>query len=100
MPSTICGRGHLVGVAAEDLHGDGALLFGELGVFERAVDPAHESLGAHHLGDDEAAAAVAFHEAAERRVGHAGHGRDREWRLEVDRSYFHGRFYSLATKTR
>ena len=35
---------------------------------------------ADHLGDDEAAAALALDEAAERRVGHARHRRDDERR--------------------
>ena len=39
----------------------------------------------HHLGDDEAAAAVPLDETAKRRVGHAGHRRDRERRSEVRR---------------
>ena len=78
MPSTICAAvGHLLGIAAEDLDRDRPLFFGVFGVFERAIDAAHQPLGADHLGDDEAAAAVALDQPAERRVGHAGHRRER-----------------------
>ncbi len=70
--------GHLLGVAPEDLNRDRPLFLGVLRVFQRAIDAADQALRADHLGDDEAAAAVALHQAAERRVGHARHGRDRK----------------------
>ena len=37
---------------------------------------AHELLARHHFGNDEAGA-EAMREAAERQVGHAGHGREK-----------------------
>ena len=90
MPSTICAAvGHLLRIAAEDLDRDRPLFLGVLGVLERAIDAAHQPLGAHHLGDDEAAAAVALDQAAERRVGHAGHRRDGERRREFDGADLH-----------
>ena len=70
------GGGHVRGIAAEDLNGDRPLLFGELEILERAADAAHERLRRHHLRDHQAARAMPLHEAAERRVGHAGHGGD------------------------
>ena len=39
------GGRHLVGIAAEDLDRDGPLLLGVLGVFERAIDAAHQPFG-------------------------------------------------------
>ena len=78
------GRGHLLGIAAEDLDRNRALLLGVLGVLERAVDAAHEALGRHHLGDNEPAPALAFHQAAKRGVGHAGHGGDDERGRKLD----------------
>ena len=87
----LCRRRHLVRVAAEHLDRDRALLFGVLGVFKRAIDAADEPLGRHHLGHDQTAAAVPFHETAERRVGHARHGRHHQRRFQVHRSDFHAR---------
>ena len=81
-------RGHLRGIAAEDLDRDRPLLLGVLGVLERAIDAAHEPLGRHHLRDDEPAAAVALDQAAKRRVGHAGHRRDDEGTESVTRPIF------------
>ena len=90
MPSTICAASAItVRIAAEDLNRDRPLFFGVLGVLERAIDPAHESFGADHLGDDEPAAALALHETAERRVGHAGHRRQRDGMVEGDGADFH-----------
>ena len=80
---------HLVGIAAEDLNRDRPFFFRVLGVLERPVDAAHESLRADHLGDDEAAAAVALDEASERRVGHARHRGYRERGREFDRANLH-----------
>ena len=82
------GRRHLVGIAAEDLDRDRPLFLGVLGVLERAIDAADQPFGAHHLGDDQPAAAVALDQPAERRVGHAGHRRDGERRREVDGADF------------
>ena len=82
-------RGHLLGIAAEDLDGDRPLFFRVLGVLERPIDAADEALGAHHLGDDQPAAAVPLDQAAERRVGHAGHRGDGERRRKVDGADFH-----------
>ena len=85
MPSTIArGVGHLGRIAAEDLDRDRTLFLGVLGVLERAVDAADQALGADHLGDDEPAAALALDQAAERGVGHAGHRRDANGRVERD----------------
>ena len=78
------GIGHLLRIAAEDLDRDGTLFLGVLGVLERAIDPAHESLGAHHLGDDQAAPAAALHQAAEGGIRHARHGGERERLRELD----------------
>ena len=83
------GRRHLLGIAAEDLNRDRPLFLGVLGVLERPVDAAHQPFGAHHLGDDEAAAAVALDQAAERRVGHARHRRDGKRRREFDGADLH-----------
>ena len=82
--------GHLVGIAAEDLDRDRPLLFGVSGVLERAVDAAHQTLGADHLGHDEPASALALDEAAERSVGHARHRGERERRREIDGPDLHG----------
>ena len=82
-------RRHLVGISAEDLDRDGPLRLCVLGVLERSIDPANEPLRAHHLGDDEAAAAVAFDETAKRRVGHAGHWGHGKGGREVDGAYLH-----------
>jgi hypothetical protein len=71
------GVGHRRGIAAEDLDRDRPLLLGEFRVLERAIDSAHEALGAHHLGDHKTAPALALHQPAKRGVGHAGHRRDR-----------------------
>ena len=91
MPSTIArGVGHLGGIAAEDLDRDRALFLGVLGVLERAIDAADQALGADHLADDEAAAAVPLDEPAERRVGHPGHRRDAEGGLEGEGADLHG----------
>ena len=73
-------RSHRCRVAAEDLDRDRPLWLRELGVLERAIDAAHEPFRAHHLGDDEAAAAVTLHEPAEGGVGHARHRGNREGR--------------------
>ena len=79
MPSTICAASAIfVRIAAEDLNRDRPLFLACTRRIERPIDAAHEPFGADHLGDDEPAAALAFHEPAERRVGHAGHRRDRE----------------------
>ena len=83
------GVGHLLRIAAEDLNRDRPFFLGELGVLERPVDAADQPFGAHHLGDDETAAAVPLDEAAEGRVGHAGHRRDRERRRECDGADLH-----------
>ncbi len=92
--------GHLCRVAAEDLDGDGPFFFRVLGVLERSVDAANEPLRAHHFSDHEPAAAVALHEATERRVGHAGHGRDRKRRREIDRPDFHFQYaFTSAAST-
>ena len=64
------------GVAAEELDGDRPLFVRVVEVLERPIDAAHEALRRHHLRHDQAAAALPLHEAAERAVGHAGHGRD------------------------
>jgi len=90
------GRRHLLGIAAEYLDRDRTLFLGVFGVFERPVDPAYEALGAHHLRDDEAAAPVTLHEAAERRVRHAGHGRDGERRGQIDAGNLHNFFRCSA----
>ena len=82
-------RSHLLGIAAEDLDGNRPLFFRVLGVFERPVDSAHEAFGAHHLGDHEPAPAVPLDEAAERRVGHAGHRGDGKRRRQLDGADFH-----------
>ena len=76
------GVGHLLGIAAEYLNRHRALFFGVLGELQRAIDAAHEPLGADHLGDDQPAAAVPLDEAAERGVRHARHRGDDERRLE------------------
>ena len=73
------GGRHLLGIAAEDLDRDGTLFLGVLRILEGPIDAADEPFRRHHLGDDQTAAAVALDEAAERRVGHAGHRRDDEW---------------------
>ena len=78
--------GHPRRLAAEDLDGDGPLLFGVLGVLERAIDAAHQPLAADHLGHDEAAPTLALHQAAKRGVGHTRHGRDDKRRLQRDGS--------------
>jgi hypothetical protein len=83
------GIGHLLRIAAEDLDRDGPLLLGVLRVLERPVDPAHQPLGAHHLGDHKAAPAVPFHQAAESRVRHARHGRDGKRRSKLDIANLH-----------
>ena len=83
------GRRHLFGIAAEDLNRDRPLLLGVLRVLECPIDAADEPLGADHLGHHETAAAMALHETAEGRVGHAGHGGDRERRWEGDGPDFH-----------
>ena len=70
--------GHALGLAAEDLNRHRPLFLGVLGVLERAVDAAHEPLAADHFRDDQAAATLALHQAAEGRIGHAGHGRHHE----------------------
>src|SRR5262249_12969194 len=88
--------GHLLRIAAKDLDRDGALFLGVLRVLERPVDPAHEPLGAHHLGDHQAAAAVPLHETAECRVGHARHGRDGEWRPQLDVAKLHHCWFLVA----
>ncbi len=72
------GPRHVVGVAAEDLHGNRTLFFGVLGVLEGAIDASGHRLRADHLGDDKAAPALALHQAAKRGVGHARHGRENE----------------------
>ena len=76
----LSGVGHLFRIAAENLNGDRPLGLCVLGVLERTIDSANEPFRAHHLGDDQAAAAVSFHETAKRAVGHAGHWRDGERR--------------------
>src|SRR5262249_1311587 len=76
-------------VAAEDLNRDRPLLLGVLSVLQRAIDPAHEPLGADHLGHDETASAMTLDQTAERRVGHARHGSDDEGSRESDATYFH-----------
>ncbi len=91
------GIGHLLRIAAEDLDRDGPLLLGVLRVLERPVDPAHQALGAHHLGDHQAAPAVPFHQAAKRRVRHARHGRDGERRPQLDVSNLHKLPIPVAT---
>jgi hypothetical protein len=73
---------HFVRVSAEDLNRHRALFFGVLGVFERPIDAAHESLGADHFGHHKTASAVTLHEPAKRCIGHAGHRRDDKRRLE------------------
>src|SRR5262249_53973139 len=67
-----------------DLDRDRPLLWRVLRVLERPVDAADETFGAHHLGHDQATAAVALDQTAERRVGHARHRSDREWRRQLD----------------
>src|SRR5262249_38239631 len=86
------GGRHLLGIAPKDLNGNWTLLVRVLGVLERAVDAAQQALRADHLGDDEAAAAVALHETAECRVGHARHRRDGEWRWQRDGTNVHWLF--------
>ncbi len=78
------GFGHLGGLAAEDLDRDGPLFLGVLGVLERAIDAAHQALAADHLGHDQTATALALHQAAKRRVGHARHRRDDKRRFEFE----------------
>ena len=83
------GRRHLFRIAAEDLNRDRPLFFGVLRVFERAIDPAHQPLGAHHLADDQTAPALPLHETAECRVRHARHRRERKRRRQFDGSDLH-----------
>ncbi len=83
------GSGHLVWVAAEDLDRDRPLLLRVLRVLERSIDAPHKPLGAHHLGDHEPAATLPLDQPPERGIGHAGHGSYREWRAEVNGTYFH-----------
>ena len=76
--------GHLFRIAAEDLNRDRALFLGVFRVLERAVDAADEALGADHLGHDQPATAVAFHQAAKGGVGHARHRRNGKRRGQFD----------------
>jgi hypothetical protein len=81
--------GHLDRIPAEDLNRDRPLFLRVLGVFERAIDAAHEALGADHLGHDKPASAAALHETAEGGIGHARHGGERERLLELNLPDFH-----------
>ena len=63
--------GHRVRIAAKDLVGHGTLLDRVLRVLERVVDTADEPPGADHLSDHQAAAPLALHETAKRRVDNA-----------------------------
>ena len=92
------GLGHALGIAAEDLDRDRTLFFGVLRVLERAIDAANQALAAHHLGHDQAASALALHQAAEGGVGHAGHRRHDERRGERHRTNLHG--FSRGTHPR
>ena len=90
MPSTICAAAAIFSGSPPKIWMEiGPLFFGVLGVFERPIDAADEAFGAHHLGDHEAAAAVALDQPAERRVGHAGHRGDGQRRREVDSADLH-----------
>ena len=82
-------RGHLRWIAAEDLNRDRPLLLGIFGVFERAIDAAHEPLRADHLGDDQPAAAAPLDQAAKGGIGHPRHRRERKGGSEIDGADFH-----------
>ena len=84
---------HLRRVAAENLNGDGPFFLGVFGVFECAVDAAHQTFRTHHLGDDEAAPALAFHQAPKRGVGHPGHGGHGDWMIESDVADLQGHWF-------
>ena len=75
------GVGHHLRIGAEQLRGDGVLLrlegqiLAACGVGLRAPQRGADAVRAGELGHDQAAAAQVADEAAEHRVGDAGHGR-------------------------
>src|SRR5687768_2146117 len=85
----LCGRRHPGGITAEDLNRDRALLLRIFRVLERPVDSADEALRGHHLGHHETTATLPLYQPAEGSVGHAGHRRDDEWRVDRNGSDFH-----------
>jgi hypothetical protein len=97
------GGGHLLRIAAEDLNGDRPLLFRVFRVLERPIDAANQPFGRDHLRHDKPATTVALHEAAERRIGHAGHRRDDKRRRQLDGADFHNwtrRRFAVNTRER
>ena len=68
------GVGHDLRVGAEELRGDGVLVFLEIKVAESFVGAAGDAFGAGELGHQQAAVAEAADDTAEERVGDAGHG--------------------------
>src|SRR5262249_53808301 len=70
------GISHHSGIAAEELSGDGVLVFLEIQIAKRFGGAARDALGAGELRHEQTAAAQAADDAAEKRVRHPGHGRE------------------------
>ena len=68
------GVGHDLRTGAEELRGDGVLVFLEIEIAESFLRAAGDALGAGELGHQEAAVAEAADDAAEERIGDSGHG--------------------------
>ena len=62
------------GIGAEELRGDGMLVFLEIEIAKSFCGAAGDAFGGGELGHQQAAAAEAADDAAEKRVGDAGHG--------------------------
>src|SRR5690606_26321869 len=83
------GARHGIGIAAEDLHGEGALrLLVASKVAERAGGGADEPLGGDQLGRAEAGA-IAERQTTEGHLADTGHGRQDPLALQLDRSDSH-----------
>ena len=85
------GVGQDAGIAAEELGGDGMLVFVEVQVASANALIAEDAVGGGELGHDQAASAEIFDEAAEDGVGDSGHrGQDGGGR-DADVAYGEGR---------
>src|SRR5580704_622405 len=69
-----CGFGHDVWIRAEELRGDGVLIFLEIEIAQCFGGAAGDAFGAGELRHEQAATAETANDAAEKRVRHASHG--------------------------
>ena len=82
------GRGHHLRIGAENLRGDGALVFVEIEIAQRARAIARQALGAGEFGHDQAARAERADHAAKNRVGDARHGSEDRRRTDAQVANF------------